>query len=107
MLLNAFRSFCSMSRAQNLLKQHEVVLFMKGIPELPTCGHSAFAVELMKYYGRAIVQVKGYKAVDVSEDEALKDEIKQIGGWHTFPQLWVRGQLMGGSDILLELHNSK
>jgi monothiol glutaredoxin len=80
---------------------------MKGVPEMPLCGHSAFAVELMKYYGRAIEEVANYKAVDVSQDEQLKEEVKEAGGWPTFPQVWVRGQLLGGSDILLEMHEKK
>ena len=80
----------------SIVQGHAIVLFMKGTPEQPQCGYSRKIVELltpMKYF-----------SVNVLDDPALKESLKLE--WPTFPQLWVKGKLVGGVDIVEELHES-
>jgi monothiol glutaredoxin len=88
-------------RIKKQLKDHDVVLYMKGTPEAPQCGFSARVVQILKSSG-----LKKFKAYDVLEDEELREGIKRYGDWPTLPQLYVRGELVGGSDILKQLHES-
>eukprot|EP01062_Namystynia_karyoxenos_P050139 TRINITY_DN38831_c0_g1_i1.p1 TRINITY_DN38831_c0_g1~~TRINITY_DN38831_c0_g1_i1.p1 ORF type:complete len:218 (+),score=49.19 TRINITY_DN38831_c0_g1_i1:67-654(+) len=77
-----------------------VVLFMKGEPEAPRCGFSNRAVELLHQYGIA------YTSYNVLAHPAVREGVKEISGWPTIPQLFVRGDFIGGCDILLEMHNA-
>ncbi|MDD3529537.1 MAG: Grx4 family monothiol glutaredoxin [Gallionellaceae bacterium] len=80
---------------------HPVVLYMKGTPQFPQCGFSATAVKVLQACG-----VTDFHAVNVLADEALREGVKQYASWPTFPQLYVRGQLVGGADIMREMYQS-
>lgn len=88
------------SRIESLLSQHRVVLFMKGRREAPSCGFSAAAV------GRLDEVIDDYHTVDVLADDAIRQGIKAFGNWPTIPQLYVGGELVGGSDIIQQMHDS-
>lgn len=75
---------------------------MKGTPESPACGYSNFVVELLKKYG-----LTDYKSVDVIENNIFRDQVKVYSKWPTYPQLFIDGQLVGGSDILHEMHKDQ
>ncbi len=79
------------------VESHPIVLYMKGTPTFPQCGFSGKAVYLLKQCGA------DFYAVNVLEDADIREGIKQYGNWPTIPQLYVKGQLVGGSDILEEL----
>ena len=82
------------------VKQHDVVLFMKGTPDAPRCGFSSLAVQILDHVGAPFV------GVDVLQDEALRDGIKTFTDWPTIPQLYVKGEFVGGSDIVREMFQS-
>lgn len=84
-------------RIQSLLDQHALVLFMKGTKHFPQCGFSATAVEVLR---RCAVD---FHTVNVLEDAEIRQGIKEYGNWPTVPQLYVKGKLVGGSDILVEM----
>ena len=77
--------------------EHDVVLFMKGTPDSPRCGFSSLAVQILDHVGAPFV------GVDVLQDEALRDGIKTFSDWPTIPQLYVKGEFVGGSDIVREM----
>ncbi len=76
---------------------HPVVLFMKGVPDSPRCGFSAVVVQILDHLG---VEFTG---VDVLQDAALRDGVKAYSDWPTIPQLYVKGEFVGGSDIVREM----
>jgi len=76
------------------VRSHDVVLFMKGTPDAPRCGFSSLAVQILDHIGAPFV------GVDVLQDEALREGIKAYTDWPTIPQLYVKGELVGGSDII-------
>jgi monothiol glutaredoxin len=80
---------------------HPVVLYMKGTPQFPMCGFSATAAEILKRTG-----VTDYLAVNVLEDEEIRQGIKEYSNWPTIPQLYVNGEFVGGCDILREMYQS-
>jgi monothiol glutaredoxin len=80
--------------------EHPVVLFMKGTPDAPRCGFSAVTVQILDHVGAPFV------GVDVLQDEALRDGIKTFTDWPTIPQLYVKGEFVGGSDIVREMFQS-
>ena len=82
------------------VKQHDVVLFMKGTPDAPRCGFSSLAVQILDHIGASFI------GVDVLQDEALRDGIKVFSDWPTIPQLYVKGEFVGGSDIVREMFNA-
>ncbi len=84
-----------------IVKNNDVVLFMKGSPQFPMCGFSGRAVQLLKSCG-----VSQIKAVDVLQDEGIRQGIKEYANWPTIPQLYVRGEFIGGSDIMAEMAQS-
>lgn len=88
------------ARIDTLLAQHRVVLFMKGSPDAPQCGFSARAVAALAPLGVA------YAHVDVLADPEIREGIKQYGDWPTIPQLYIDGDLVGGSDIVEQMANS-
>ena len=77
-----------------------VMLYMKGTKEMPMCGFSATIVKILNHYG------VDYKATNVLEDPNIRVELSKHSNWPTIPQLFVDGELIGGCDILVELHNS-
>lgn len=86
------RDFISQS-----VEQNPVVLFMKGTPDAPRCGFSSTVVQILDHLGVDFV------GVDVLQDEALRQGIKEFSDWPTIPQLYVRGEFIGGCDILREM----
>lgn len=94
-----------MSDVKDWIKQtvteHPVVLFMKGTAQFPQCGFSGRAIQLLQSAG-----VENLVTVNVLEDEEVRQGIKEYSNWPTIPQLYVRGEFIGGSDILTEMHNS-
>ncbi len=78
-----------------------VVLYMTGTPQFPQCGFSARAVQILKTCG-----VKDFKVVNVLADEALRQGIKDYANWPTIPQLYIRGEFIGGSDIMAEMYEA-
>jgi len=85
---------------EQAIAEHEVMLFMKGTPEQPRCGFSMRASGVLNALG-----VK-YAAMDVLSDPRIREELSAISNWPTIPQLFVNGQLVGGSDIVLEMFES-
>ena len=88
---------------QNTLREtvtgNKVVLFMKGTPQFPQCGFSSNAANLLKACG-----VTDYVSVNVLADPEIRQGIKEFSNWPTIPQLYVNGQLVGGSDIMTEMY---
>jgi len=82
------------------VKDYPVVLFMKGVPEQPQCGFSATVVSILNQ-----VDVE-YVAVNVLQNDALRQGIKEFSNWPTIPQLYVKGEFVGGCDILREMYES-
>ena len=81
----------------NEVKGNDVVLFMKGTPQFPMCGFSAQVVQILDYVGVS------YKGLNVLENEELRNGIKAYSNWPTIPQLYVRGEFVGGCDIVREM----
>ena len=88
-------------RIDDLVKGNKVVLFMKGSAQFPMCGFSGRAVEVLKACG-----VKEFKTFDVLSDEEVRQGIKDYAQWPTIPQLYVNGEFVGGSDIMMEMYES-
>ncbi|WP_338468134.1 Grx4 family monothiol glutaredoxin [Novosphingobium sp. ZN18A2] len=85
------------SRIEKVVKDHDVVLFMKGTPLFPQCGFSSRAVAILDHLGVA------YESVDVLQDMEIRQGIKTYSDWPTIPQLYVKGEFVGGSDIMMEM----
>ena len=90
-------------RIDDLVKNNEVVLFMKGNASFPMCGFSGRAVQILKASG---VDPRSLATVNVLEDEAIRQGIKDYSQWPTIPQLSVKGEFVGGSDIMMEMYES-
>ena len=84
-------------RIDNSIKANDVVLFMKGTPVFPQCGFSAMTVQILSHLG---VQFDG---INVLEDMDIREGIKQYSSWPTIPQLYVKGEFIGGCDIVREM----
>ena len=93
-----------MASIQDEIKQElagtEVVLFMKGTPQMPMCGFSGQVVQILDYLGVA------YKGVNVLANEEIRQGVKEFSNWPTIPQLYVKGEFVGGCDILKEMYQS-
>jgi monothiol glutaredoxin len=91
--------------AQDTIRQqvtsHPVVLYMKGSPQIPMCGFSASATQILKACG-----VEQPFTVDVLQDQEIRQGIKEYANWPTIPQLYVKGEFVGGSDIMREMYQS-
>ena len=85
----------------SLVKGHRVVLFMKGTAQFPMCGFSGRAIQVLKACG-----VSDLRTVNVLEDEGIRQGIKEYANWPTIPQLYVGGEFVGGSDIMMEMYQS-
>jgi monothiol glutaredoxin len=85
---------------QHAITEHDVILFMKGTPERPMCGFSARTAAALD-----ALQVE-YAAVDILPDPAIRQELSSLSNWPTIPQLFVKGELVGGCDIVTEMYDS-
>jgi monothiol glutaredoxin len=90
-------------RIDALVKGNSVLLFMKGNASFPQCGFSGRAIQILKACG---VDTKSIKTVNVLEDDAIRQGIKDYSQWPTIPQLYVKGEFVGGSDIMMEMYES-
>ncbi len=88
-------------RIDDIVKGHRVVLFMKGTAQFPMCGFSGRAIQILNACGATDV-----KTFNVLEDEDIRQGIKEYANWPTIPQLYVKGEFVGGSDILAEMHEA-
>jgi len=87
-------------RIERLVGQSDIVLFMKGSALFPQCGFSSRAVAILDHLGVT------YETVDVLQDQDVRDGIKAYSDWPTVPQLYVKGEFVGGSDIMMEMFES-
>ena len=85
-------------RIRQTVESDDVVLFMKGSPDFPQCGFSGRAVQVLRACNTP------FASVDVLADEDVRQGIKQYSNWPTIPQLYIRGEFIGGSDIILEMY---
>ncbi|XP_047166509.1 monothiol glutaredoxin-S15, mitochondrial [Vigna umbellata] len=82
------------------VKDNPVMVYMKGVPDLPQCGFSSLAVRVLKHYDVPI------SARNILEDVELKNAVKAFSTWPTFPQIFIKGEFIGGSDIILNMHQT-
>ena len=88
------------SRIADIVHKHDIVLFMKGTALFPQCGFSSRAIAILDHLGAP------YETVDVLQDPEVRQGIKEYSDWPTVPQLYVRGEFVGGSDIMMEMFES-
>ena len=88
------------ARIAEIVNGSDVVLFMKGTPLFPQCGFSSRAIAILEHLG------VGYETVDVLQDQAIRQGIKGYSDWPTIPQLYVKGEFLGGSDIMMEMYEA-
>lgn len=88
-------------RIHQTVSSNPVVLFMKGTPTFPQCGFSSTAAHILKLCG-----VKNYVSVNVLEDDEIRQGIKEYANWPTIPQLYIKGEFVGGSDIMKEMYQA-
>jgi monothiol glutaredoxin len=88
-------------RIDQIVKGQPVVLFMKGTPQMPQCGFSQLAVQVLNACG-----VQQFHSVNVLADNEIRQGIKEYANWPTIPQLYVNGEFVGGSDIMREMYQS-
>jgi monothiol glutaredoxin len=87
-------------RIDEIVKKNDVVLFMKGTALFPQCGFSSRAISILEHLGVP------YETVDVLQDPEIRGGIKDYSDWPTIPQLYVKGEVVGGSDIMLEMYEN-
>lgn len=90
-------------RIDDLVKQNDILLFMKGTASFPQCGFSGRAMQILKACG---VDTKAVMTVNVLEDAEIREGIKGYSNWPTIPQLYIKGEFIGGSDIMLEMYEN-
>ena len=90
-------------RIDDLVKSNDILLFMKGNASFPMCGFSGRAIQILKAVG---VDTRALKTVNVLEDDGIRQGIKEYSQWPTIPQLYVNGEFIGGSDIMMEMYES-
>jgi monothiol glutaredoxin len=90
----------SHTRIAEIVGANDVVLFMKGSPLFPQCGFSSKAIAILEHLG------VGYQSVDVLQDMDIRQGIKAFSDWPTIPQLYVKGEFVGGSDIMMEMYEA-
>lgn len=91
------------TRIDGLVKGNDITLFMKGTANFPQCGFSGRAIQILKACG---VDTKTIQTVNVLEDQEVRQGIKEYSNWPTIPQLYVKGEFIGGSDIMMEMYES-
>ena len=87
-------------RIDALVKGNDILLFMKGTPLFPQCGFSSRAIAILDHLGQP------FETVDVLQDQEIRQGIKEYSDWPTIPQLYVKGEFVGGSDIMMEMFES-
>lgn len=87
-------------RIKNQLSSHPVLLYMKGTPDFPQCGFSAATVRTLQAAGAK------FDYINIFEDPELREALKRYSNWPTYPQLYVKGELIGGADIVTEMYRS-
>jgi monothiol glutaredoxin len=87
-------------KIRKVIKENSVMLFMKGSPDFPQCGFSGRVVQILEVCGAE------FGSADVLMDPELREGIKAYSNWPTIPQLYIRGELIGGSDIVMEMHEN-
>tara|TARA_X000000368_G_scaffold277884_1_gene220472 strand:+ start:4231 stop:4542 length:312 start_codon:yes stop_codon:yes gene_type:complete len=85
---------------KKIIDENGIVLFLKGTKDMPVCGFSKTVVNLLNHYGVE------FKDVNILEDPDMKIALSELSGWPTFPQLFVKGKLIGGCDIAVEMHQN-
>jgi monothiol glutaredoxin len=90
----------SQARIAELVSKNEVMLFMKGTPLFPQCGFSSRAIAILERIGTP------FETVDVLQDPEIRQGIKEYSDWPTVPQLYIKGEFVGGSDIMMEMYES-
>lgn len=85
------------SRIKNLIQSSDVFLFMKGTPQMPMCGFSANVVRMLDQLS------VNYKSFNILSDNEIREGVKAFSNWPTYPQLYIKGELVGGSDIVTEM----
>ncbi len=90
-------------RIDELVKANDILLFMKGSASFPMCGFSGRAIQVLKACG---VDPRQLATVNVLDDAAIRQGIKEYSNWPTIPQLYVKGEFVGGSDIMMEMYES-
>src|SRR5690606_15345086 len=88
------------ARIADVVGKNDVVLFMKGTPLFPQCGFSSRAIAILERLGAP------YESVDVLQDQEIRQGIKSYSDWPTIPQLYVKGEFLGGSDIMMEMYEA-
>jgi monothiol glutaredoxin len=88
-------------KIQNIIESNDVVLFMKGTPDMPQCGFSMAVANILK-----MLNIK-FNGVNVLEDEEIRNEIKVFSDWPTIPQVYIKGEFIGGCDIVKEMFEKK
>jgi monothiol glutaredoxin len=88
------------ARISDIVTSNDVVLFMKGTPLFPQCGFSSRAVAILERLGAP------FESVDVLQDQEIRQAIKNFSEWPTIPQLYVKGEFVGGSDIMMEMYEA-
>ncbi|CAM3140835.1 putative monothiol glutaredoxin 2 [Sphingomonas antarctica] len=88
------------ARIEGIVKTNPVVLFMKGTPLFPQCGFSSRAISILEHIGVE------FETVDVLQDQGIRQGIKAYSDWPTIPQLYVHGEFVGGSDIMMEMYEA-
>ncbi|NVJ49589.1 MAG: Grx4 family monothiol glutaredoxin [Gammaproteobacteria bacterium] len=87
----------TLDRIKQQIAENDILIYMKGSPKLPMCGFSAQAVQALMQCGEE------FSYVDILENPDIRAELPNYANWPTFPQLWVKGELIGGCDIVLEM----
>lgn len=88
------------SRIEEQLKSHDILLYMKGTPDFPQCGFSGQTIAALNAIGQP------YGFVNIFEDQEVREGLKEYSNWPTFPHLYVKGELIGGCDIVMEMFHS-
>jgi len=87
-------------KLKEIINSNDVCLFMKGVPEAPQCGFSMSVSNILKHLNI------NFKGINVLEDESIRDGIKKYSDWPTIPQLYIKGEFVGGCDIIKEMYES-
>ncbi len=90
----------TVERIKEIISSGDLVLFMKGNAQMPMCGFSANTIAILNHYG------KKYRTFNILDDMNVREGIKAYSNWPTFPQLYFKGKLVGGNDIITEMHES-
>lgn len=88
----------TLDKIKQQIAENKIILYMKGSPEAPLCGFSAQATQALMSCG------KEFAYVDILQNQDIRTELPKFANWPTFPQLWVNGELIGGCDIIVEMH---